>query len=192
MEASAVVKHFNKLKDGLTSFGSGFEVAAVDQLVLEGAPEGFHGGIIVAVTFAAHGSDGLGLVECVAVVVTGVLDAAVGMKHQAGRGLTMSQGHAPSGQNQFGVDVFAHGPAGEPAAVKVQNAGQIEPAFLGGDIGDVTEPDLVGSAGSGQIGQGVGGNGRVVVAVGRTDPEPAFGASQRPCWRIKRAIRWRP
>ena len=89
----------------------------------------------------------------------------------------MSQGHAPGGQNQFGVNVFAHGPAGEAAAVKVQNAGQIEPAFLGGDIGDVPKPDLVGRAGGGQIGQAIGGDGLVVIAVGGADAEAAFGAS---------------
>ena len=94
-----VVKHFDKIKDGLASLGSGFEVAAIDEFVFEGAPERFHSGIIVAVTFAAHGSDGLGLLECVAVVVTGVLDAAVGMKHQARRRLAMSQRHAPGGHS---------------------------------------------------------------------------------------------
>ena len=177
MEASAVVKHFNKLKDSLTSFGSGFEVAAVDQLVLEGAPEGFHGGIIVAVTFAAHGSDGLGVLEGAAIVLTGVLNAPVGMKHQACGRLALTPGHAPGGQDQFGVDVFAHGPARQAPAVKVQNAGQIEPAFLGVDVSDVAEPDLVGGARSGQFGQAVRSNGLVMVAVGGADPEPAFGAA---------------
>src|SRR5271169_1971832 len=112
-----------------------------------------------------------------AVVVTGVLDAAVGMKDQTSGWLTMSQGHSPSGQDQFGIDVFAHGPAGEPTAVKVQNASQVEPAFLGGHAGDISEPDLVGDAGSGQVRQAIGGDGLVVVAVGGADPEAAFGAS---------------
>ena len=59
MQALAVVKHFDEIKDGLASLGSGFEVAAVDQFLFERAPEGFHGGIVVAVAFAAHGGDGL-------------------------------------------------------------------------------------------------------------------------------------
>src|ERR1039458_8806885 len=63
------------------------------------------------------------------------------------------------------------------SAVEVQNAGQVEPTLLGLDVSDVANPDLVGRTRSGQIGQAVGGNGLVVVAVGRTDPEPAFGAS---------------
>jgi hypothetical protein len=46
VQASAVVKHFYKIKDGLAGLLSGFEVAAVDQFLFERAPEGFHGGII--------------------------------------------------------------------------------------------------------------------------------------------------
>src|SRR5208282_3313619 len=127
---------------------------------------GFHGGIVVAVAFAAHGGDGLCVLQGVAIIVTGVLDAAIGMEHQAGGGLTLGRRHAPSGQDQFGVAVFAHGPAGNAAAVQVQNARQIEPTFLGGHAGNVSEPDLVGSAGSGQLRQAIGGDGLVVVAVG--------------------------
>ena len=177
MEALAVVKGLDEIKDGLAGLGSGFEVTAIDEFVFEGAPEGFHGGIVVAVAFAAHGGDGLRALEGIAIVVTGVLNAAVGMKHQARGRLTMSQSHSPSGQDQFGVDVFAHSPAGEAAAVQVHDASQIEPAFLGCHVGDVPEPDLVGGAGRGQVRQAIGGDGLVVVAVGGADTEPAFGAS---------------
>ena len=177
MEALAVVKDFDEIEDGLARLGPGVEMAAVDEFVFEGAPEGLHGGIVVAVAFAAHGGDGLDVLAGVAIVLAGVLNAPVGMKHQACRGLPVSQGHAPSGQDQFGVDVFTHGPADEPAAVLVQDAGQIKPAFLGGHVGDVAPPDLVGGTRSGQFRQPVGGDGLVVVAVGGADPEAAFGAS---------------
>jgi len=76
------------------------------------------------------------------------------------------------------VSIFSlSGPAGQSATVKVQDARQIEPAFLGGDIGDVPQPDLVGRTGGGQIGQAIGGDGLVVIAVGGADPEAALGAS---------------
>jgi len=150
MESLAVVKDFDEIEDGLAGLRARLEVAAVDEFVFEGAPEGFHGGIVVTVAFAAHGGDGLGALERVAIVVAGVLDAAIGMKDQTSGRLTMSPGHAPSGQDQFSVDVLTHGPTGEPAAVKVQDASQIEPAFLGRHVGDVPEPDLVRGAGSGE------------------------------------------
>src|ERR1035438_4159177 len=93
------------------------------------------------------------------------------MKDQTSGRLTMSQGHPPSGQDQFGVDVFAHGPSGEAAAVQIHDASQIEPAFLGRYVSDVPEPDLVGGAGSGQVRQAIGGDGLVVVAVGGADTD---------------------
>ena len=46
---------------------------------------------------------------------------------------------------QARVQAFAHGPAHEPAAAQVEHAGQIEPAFGGGHVGDVCCPHFVGS-----------------------------------------------
>ena len=158
MEALAVVKDLNEVKDRLAGLGASFEVAAVDEFVFEGAPEGFHGGIVVAVGFAAHGGDGLGALEGVAIVEAGVLHAAVGMEHQAGGRLAMSLGHPPGGQDQWGVDMLAHGPTGQAAAVKVEDAGQVEPAFFGGDVGNVADPDLVGGARRGQFREAIGGD----------------------------------
>ena len=42
-------------------------MAAVDEFLFEGAPEGFHGGNVVAVGFAAHGGQGLGALEGLAI-----------------------------------------------------------------------------------------------------------------------------
>ena len=56
MEALAVIKSFDEVEDGQASLGSGFEVAPVDKLQFERAPKGFHGGVVVAAGFAAHGS----------------------------------------------------------------------------------------------------------------------------------------
>src|ERR1039458_2553044 len=97
MEASAVVKGLDEIKDGLAGLGSGFEVAAIHEFMFEGAPEGFHGGIVIAVAFAAHGGNGLGALEGMAIVVAGVLNTAVGVEHQACGRLAMSQSHAPGG-----------------------------------------------------------------------------------------------
>lgn len=107
MEALAVVKHFDKIEDGLAGLGPGCEMAAVDELLFEGAPEGFHGGIVITVGFAAHGSDGLSVLEGVAVVETGILDTAIRMKNQACGWLTLSHRHIPSSEDEFGIDVLA-------------------------------------------------------------------------------------
>ena len=55
MGALAVVKAFDVIED----FGAGLavagKVAAIDEVEFEGAPEAFHGGVVIAVAFAAHG-----------------------------------------------------------------------------------------------------------------------------------------
>jgi len=177
VEASAVVEHFNNIENSLASLGSSFEVATIDVFICESASKGLHGSVVVAVAFAAHGGVSCAFCRGLAIVVTGVLNTAVGMKHQAGGWLALSQGHAPSGQDKFGVDVFTHGPACQVSAVKVQNAGQVQPALVGGYIANVPKPDLVGGARRGQERQAIEGNGLVVVAVGGADSEPNFGAS---------------
>ena len=151
--------------------------APIDQFLFEGAPEGLHGGVVIAAGFATHGREGLALRQSVAEISAGVLAAAVGVEDQFGSRLAMSKRHAPGREDQLGVDVLVHGPADDPTAVDIHDAGQVEPALLGGDVGDVPDPDLIGSARGGQIGQAIGGDGLVVVAVGGVDPEPTFGAS---------------
>jgi hypothetical protein len=52
VQAPAIVKHFNEIEDGLARFVSGYEVAAVNEFLFEGAPERFHGGVVVAISWA--------------------------------------------------------------------------------------------------------------------------------------------
>ena len=177
MEALAVIESFDEVEDCQASLGSGFKTAAINELQLERAPEGFHGGVVVAAGFAAHRRQGLGLRQRVAVIGTGVLAAAVGMKHQFWWRLAMSLSHVPGREDQLGVNVLLHGPADDPTAIEVHNASQVEPAFVGMDVGDVADPDLVEGSGRGQLGQAIGSNGLVVVAVSGLDAEPALDAS---------------
>src|SRR5207248_11739975 len=145
MEAAAVVKGFDEVEDGLASFAASFEATPIDQFVFEGAPERFHGGVVIAAGFAAHGGQRLALSQSVTEVRASVLAAAVGVENQRGNRLAMRQRHVPGPEDQWGVNVLVHGPADNTTAVAVHNAGQVEPAFLGVDVGDVTDPDLVGS-----------------------------------------------
>ena len=55
MEALAVVERFDEVEDCQASLGPSFEAAPVDEFLFEGAPEGFHGGVVIAAGFAAHG-----------------------------------------------------------------------------------------------------------------------------------------
>src|SRR3989442_7437237 len=96
MSALAIVERFDVVEDLGSSAGATVKAAAIDQFQFEGGPEAFHGGIVIAVAFAAHGGNQAGPAEGLAIIATGVLDTAVGMEQQLGRRATMEQRHRQS------------------------------------------------------------------------------------------------
>lgn len=93
MGAVAVVEGFDVIEDVGLGLAAGEEVTAVDQFQFEGAPEGFHEGVVVAVAFPAHGGDQAGLGQGGAIVVCGVLDAAIGVTEQVFGCVAVPQRH---------------------------------------------------------------------------------------------------
>src|ERR1700694_1895357 len=66
--------------------------------------------------------------------------------------------------------MIAHRPADDLAAVQVHDGGQIEPALIGLDVGDVGEPDPVRRGGGEVSLEQVRGYREVVTAVGGAHP----------------------
>src|SRR5450631_4644254 len=66
--------------------------------------------------------------------------------------------------------MILHRPAHDPAAVEIQDGGQIEPALIGLDIGDVGKPDPVRRGGDEVALEQVRGDREVVTAVGGAHP----------------------
>src|ERR1044072_3606424 len=151
MSALAVIEGLDVIEDLHASLGAGVEEMAIDELQFEGAPEAFHGGVVIAVASAAHGGDQAGVTQSLAIIGAGVLDAAIGMKKQLGRRATMQQRHGQSFQNQSRVNALTHGPASDLAAIEIQDGGQIEPAFLGFNVSDVSHPELIGCSSLGSF-----------------------------------------
>ena len=85
MGALTVIEGFDVIEDG----GAGFQVVgeglAVNQFEFESAPEAFHGGVVVAVGFAAHGGEQAGVGQGLAIIAGGVLDAPIGVEDQLSR-----------------------------------------------------------------------------------------------------------
>jgi hypothetical protein len=89
----------------------------------------------------------------------------------------MEQGHGEGVEDQSGVDGIGHGPADDLSAEEIENGGEEKPAFAGMDVGDVGHPDLVGRGGLRGLGQAVGSDGVVVVAIGGADAVAALLAT---------------
>src|SRR3981189_2910883 len=100
MEAAPVIKGLDKIEDGQASLVPGFETAAVDELQFEGAPEGFHGGVVITAGFAAHRGLGLSLGQGLSKIRASVLAAAIGVENELWRRLAVSLRHVPSRQDQ--------------------------------------------------------------------------------------------
>ena len=96
MGARAIVEYLDVIEDFGARLGAGQEESAINQFQLEGAPEAFHGGVVVAVALAAHRGHQAGLAERMTEISAGVLDAAIGMEEQMGRRRAMHQSHVQS------------------------------------------------------------------------------------------------
>jgi hypothetical protein len=92
------------------------------------------------------------------------------MEEEIGRGIPVEDRQGQGLENQGGAEGFGHGPTDDLAAVEVEDGGEVKPAGRSGNVGDIGDPDLVGSGGLGRLGQAVGGDGVVVVAVGWSGP----------------------
>ena len=84
MGALAVVKAFDVIEDFSAGLAVAGKVSAIDEVEFESAPEAFHEGIIVAVSFAAHRGHQAGLTECLTEIFAGVLNAAIRVEEQIG------------------------------------------------------------------------------------------------------------
>src|SRR4029077_5083981 len=71
---------------------------------------------------------------------------------------------------QLGAQMIRHRPADDLAAVEVHDRGQIKPALISLDVGDVGEPDPVWRGGDEVALKQVRGDREVVTAVGGAHP----------------------
>src|SRR5271157_3823423 len=78
-------------------------------------------GIVVGVAASAHADDDTVFLQQVRVVGGGVLHAAIGVMHQAGRGLALLQHHAQGLQDQLGFQRAVQRPTEDAAREGVQN-----------------------------------------------------------------------
>jgi hypothetical protein len=128
------------------------------------------GRIVPAVAVAADGRSDPPSRQCRATGLSGLLDPAVGVENQSGRGSLAFDGHVASVQGDLGMQGLAHGPADDPAGVHAEDGGEAGPAFTGRDAGQVGKPGLTGSRRFEVAGPPVGPDRTAVAAVGRPGP----------------------
>ena len=118
-------------------------VVEVDEFALEAAEEIFCHGVVVGITLAGHAlPDSMGfqpLPEC----DRGVLDAPITVKDEPLRRFVAAYRHVEGFQSQGSVDALGKGVAYNFSGTQVLDDGQVEPAFPGGDVGNIAHPGLI-------------------------------------------------
>ena len=123
--------------------GPGGIVLEVDQLAFEAAEEIFCHGVVIGIALAGHTLlDSIGL-QPLPEGGCGVLDALVTVKDEPLRRFVAAYRHVQGFQSQGSVDTLGKGVAHNFSGTQVLDNGQIEPAFPGGNIGDIAHPGLI-------------------------------------------------
>ena len=135
----------------------------------------FHPGVVIRIAGPAHaGLPAVAFQErpgCLA----GVLHAAIRMHQQALAGAALGAGHLQRADHEFAAQMIGHRPADDLATPQIHDQRQIHPALGGRHISDVLEPDLIRAGGRWSLGQPVGRDGLVVVAVGGAGHKTRLG-----------------
>jgi hypothetical protein len=107
----------------------------------------------------------------------GVLATAIGMVEQPWMRLAMSQSHLQSTGGEAGIEIILHSPADDFTAVKIHDAGEVKKALGGAQVSDVTDPDLIDGGGRWSLGEPIGRDGLIMIAIGSADSKSASAAS---------------
>src|SRR6185369_12750446 len=134
------------LKDGGSGGRARGPLLTFQQLPTEGREKAFGNRVVVTVATPAHAGNQLVRGHQGAVVGGHILAAPIGMVEQSRRRLPSRQGHSQSAQAQLGVHGFAHGPTHYHTTAQINQHRQIQPAFGGSNIGDITTPNAIYAA----------------------------------------------
>lgn len=139
-----VVEHLDVVEDIGLGIGSRGVGLAAHALALEQLEEALDHRVVVAVAAPAHAADQLVGLQELLPFFAGELTALVRVQQNRRFGLAAPQRHDQRAQHQIGVDARAHAPADDLAREQVQHHGQVQPALVRADVGDVGHPGLVG------------------------------------------------
>jgi len=171
VQSGTVIKGFDVIEDGTARLGEGGEALVIDNFVFQAAPEGFDEGVIVAIAFAAHGSDETVLGEDLPVSRAGELRASIGVDDKSCSGATLAERHPQGCNHERRIEDLMHGPTDYPSCAEVQNSDEVQPALARKDAGSIGDPDLIRLS-DGDVLQAVGRDWSAMATVGRSDTIP--------------------
>ncbi len=120
---------------------SGGEMTQVDTLAFETTEEVFCNGVVVGVTLTGHTLAEMKVEQTLTVSVGGVLDTAVEVDNEAVRRWTAI---LRAFERKAGINAVRKSVTDDLLCAKVFDNGAIEPALIGGNIGNIANPCHIG------------------------------------------------
>ena len=117
---------------------------ALHSLPLEQLEEALGHGVVVAVSATTHAADHLVILQESLPLAAGELAALIGVQHQAGRRFATPYRRQERLHHHIAVQRRPHRPAHHLSREQVDHHGQVQPAFVRAQVGDVRHPVRVG------------------------------------------------
>lgn len=143
MQTGGIVDVFNEGRQVSGNVLESLVVSDMDGLDLQGLHEALGLGVVVRVASPAHRPDEAAALDDAPMPGSGVLRSAVGVQHAAGKRTAGLDCGVQSAGRQPDVDVPAKSIAHHLARPGIEDDGQIGEAGRNGDVGDVTDKELV-------------------------------------------------
>ena len=116
----------------------------MNRFAFETAEEIFSNSVVIRVALAGHALTDSEIGQPEAISASGILDAAVRVEDEAGIRMASADGHIKSGEGEIRVDAVREGITDDLLCAQILDSSEIEPALIGRDVGDITDPCLVG------------------------------------------------
>ena len=112
----------------------------MDAFTLETAEEVFGNGVVVGVALTGHALAEAKIREVLAESTSSILDTAVRVEDEAFGRAVASDSHVKCGEGKVCVNAVRESVANDLFGAEVLDHGEVEPALIGGDVGDIADP----------------------------------------------------
>ena len=143
MPAARIVEAVDILEERGLCFSPRVPAVPPDQFGFQRFEEGLNGGIVKAISFAAHRHLKALIAQALLVVMTAILATAIGVVNTARWWLTQIDRHVECADCEVFLHAIADRPADDAPGIEINDHGQVEPTLAGPYVRDVTDPFLV-------------------------------------------------
>jgi len=143
MAPPPVVKNLDVFEERGARFLAGSEAGPMNHLGLQRSEEAFHRSVVQAIAPPAHRRCDAAQIEQLLVLPAGILDASITVMEQPFWRAPISDSHFQRVFAQGAFEALRHRPSHDLHRPQVLDRGQVKPALVGRNVGDVGQPDGV-------------------------------------------------